>query len=639
MSIRLASVFSRSFFSLFFCLSFSSWPLSAAAADAAASVDATTEPPVLEELRVIASRLAVRPAGVDVRQLAADAPAFVAQNSLGDALQGHQGITLTNTGGPGKVSALRIRGEEAVRTTVLVDGIELADVSAPQTTTNIHHLVLTPDISRLDVLAGPQAFHLGGDAGGVVNIRTTTPPVGALARLSAEAGSADHLKLAALAGAGTSKAGGVVALQKWRTAGFNSRRDDTVLRDDDGYDNVTVHARGHWQPIEDAAVELVIRHVDATTEFDNCGFPRTDDCVEDYEQTSFRLGATLAGERISHRLSASTSEVDRENLADGAFAFGANGRLNKFEYSLRSSEGPLQFGAGAELRQEDSADRERDQWGVFGEVSTALDNGLVAGLGLRLDDNDDFGTHVTGRAHVAWDAPQFELAGEAANLRLRTSYGTGFRAPSLFEESYNAGPFAFPPASAADLREERSRGVDVGAELRAAGFSLAATVFSQKIEDEIFFDLGGFSGYLQSSGTTKSQGVVLRGSWTRERLQLTADYMYNRARTAAGMDRLRRPRNSGRISAIWSVDAWRLGATMRYAGEVDDEVFGSGRVELSDYAVADLVANWQVRPDTEVFARVTNLFDKSYSDVSGFRAEGTAAYIGVRLDLAQRNAR
>lgn len=588
--------------------------------------------PILEELRVTASRLATPPASIDVRRLGAQAPAFRSQNDLGAALQGHQGITFTNTGGPGKVSALRIRGEEASRTTVLIDGIELSDVSAPQVITNVHHLALTPDIAGVDVLAGPQAFFLGADAGGVLNIRTSAPPEGYLFESTLEGGSDNHMKLSALAGGSGSRGGAVVSAQKWRTSGFNARLDDTTRRDDDGYDNVTLHARGHWKPTDNSVLELVVRDVDATTDFDSCGFPRTDNCVEEFEQTSIRLGGALEGRTLSHRFAISHSEVDRENFADGNFSFGAEGDLTKYEYSLQGTGDVVQYSGGIELRQEESGARERDQWGVFGELGAEFDQGLSAGIGLRLDDNDDFGSHLTGRAHGAWET---KLSDNRA-LRLRASYGTGFRAPSLSEEDYNAGPFAFPPASTTNLREERSRGIDLGVQLSAARYSGAVTLFSQKIEDEIFFDLTSFAGFLQANGTTKSQGITLRGSFqVTPQLVLSGDYMYNRARTATSEDRLRRPRNSGRLTAEYQHESLSVGANLRYVGTVDDEIFGVGRQELDDYVLVDLVGSWQVRPALEVFGRVTNLFDENYQDVAGFRSAGVGVYAGVKMRLTR----
>ena len=52
----------------------------------------------------------------------------------------------------------------------------------------------------------------------------------------------------------------------------------------------------------------------------------------------------------------------------------------------------------------------------------------------------------------------------AGTVKFKSSYGTGFRAPSLYEISYNNSFFAFPPASDTELKEEKSRGFDLGVE-------------------------------------------------------------------------------------------------------------------------------------------------------------------------------
>jgi len=378
-------------------------------------------------------------------------------------------------------------------------------------------------------------------------------------------------------------------------------------------------------------IDLVVRHVDAETDFDNCGFPRSDDCVEDFEQLSARVGAVIEGKRLNHRLSASINQVDRENFASGLFSFGAEGDLNKYEYSVSGSSNNLDFAGGVELRQEDINDLDRDQWGFFGEAGLVLDSGFAAGLGLRLDDNEDFGTHVTGRAHASW----LTQLGGSQKLRIRASYGTGFRAPSLSEEAFNAGPFSFPPASTGELREERSRGLDLGVTLDAAQYNAAITYFSQRIEDAIFFDLAGFSGFLQSDGTSRSNGFTARGSYSiTPELQFSADYLFNRARQEDGLRRLRRPRNSGRVSLVYANERLSLGATARFVGEVVDEVFLVGRQSLDDYTVVDLTGSYKIANNVELFGRVTNLFSAESQDVVGFNSAGTGVFAGVRFNLS-----
>ena len=49
---------------------------------------------------------------------------------LADVLRTQTGIGVTNSGGPGKSTTLRIRGEEGYRTMLMIDGVKAVDPSA-----------------------------------------------------------------------------------------------------------------------------------------------------------------------------------------------------------------------------------------------------------------------------------------------------------------------------------------------------------------------------------------------------------------------------------------------------------------------------------------------------------------------------
>ncbi len=89
-----------------------------------------------------------------------------------DALSGVPGLNVVQSGGPGNITSVFIRGTDANHTKVLIDGIDVSDPSSPDGAFDFAHL-MTSGIDRIEVLRGPQSGLYGSDAiGGVIDIRT-----------------------------------------------------------------------------------------------------------------------------------------------------------------------------------------------------------------------------------------------------------------------------------------------------------------------------------------------------------------------------------------------------------------------------------------------------------------------------------
>jgi len=604
------------------------FPLTAAAAD---------EQP--EEVVVTSSRIStpLRHIGTSVSVVDAERIREIGAMSLIDAIRTLPSVTVSNTGGNGQVSTLRIRGEEGFRTLVLIDGMEVSDPSVTQVQPQLEH-VLSSGIERVEVLRGPQGLNYGADAGGVINISTRQQVDDELqGNVDAMGGRYGTRQLSGNIGAGNEQADFYLSGSKLQTDGFNARVADAIKPDDDGYENRTLHARVGVNLSERLRVDAVHRDVEGDTRYDGCFDPVTfanvHGCDANFQQQASRLAATYSADHGSHSLAWSSTTTDRNYFVDNLSDYYSNGERQRWEYlgTLTALSG-ARFVYGVDHKEEENNGDSRDQTGYYLEYLSEFSDTLFLTAGVRHDDNEDFGNHNSYRVSGAWLIP----AGDDATIKLRGSYGTGFRAPSPYEAAYNRGPFAYPPASLISLVEETSKGHELAVEyIHTSGLRLEAVYFDQTVEDAITFDSAGFSGYLQDSGDSTSEGVELSAQLPlAAQLFLDANYTYNDAERPDGTQRQLRPQHLANLGVSWhSRDGSKRISTFYRAVRDNADVVNGATVALDDYAVIDVTASYDLSPALQVYGRLENLGDEDYQEVFGYNTSGRAGYLGVRFNF------
>jgi vitamin B12 transporter len=558
---------------------------------------------------------------------------------LAGVLRTQAGIGVSNSGGAGKSTALFIRGEDSFRTLLMIDGVKALDPSAPQVTPSFDSLLATNDLERVEVLRGPQGFIYGADAGGVVNVVTKRGADDFGGHVAIEYGDYATRKVDAALSGGSDTGDYFVSAVDLATDGFNAQTGDTLLRDDDGADNTTLHTKLGWNVTDNLRLQFVARDIDAEAQFDNCfgpppSFLSSNDCVGTTDQQTYKLSATHATDRFSSSFGYGAVDIARDIFTAGASSFATQGRVARGEYtgSYRPSES-LGLVYGVDLQEEELVDsvgpQSRDQHGYYVEFQGAFDDAFFASFGTRYDDNDDFGSHTSSRLSVAY------VQGMRSNrsLKYRASAGTGFRAPSLFEVSTNRNAL-FPPAAGVVLEEETSRGYDVGIEYAGAtGLHVEVTYFDQEIEDAIEFDVVSFSGYLQTTGVSSSKGIEVAAEVPfGDRWELLANWTYNEAEDAAGQQRVRRPKNLGNFGVRYVAANERLKflASYRLSRDAIDTTFVS-IVPLPGYELLDLSMTFDASQKVQIHGRVQNATDEAYQEVVGYNTAERSIYGGVRL--------
>jgi len=590
----------------------------------------------LEELVVTSSRveMPLREVATSISVITKEDIQLRGFSSVAETLRYEPAISVSSNGGVGTPTAVRIRGENNYRTKVYIDGIDITDNSTVQAAPNFGNL-LSGGIDRIEILRGPEGLSYGADAGGVINMYTAAPRAGFYGGLEAEGGRYGTQQYAGHVNGGTEVIDGAAMVERYEADGFNTRISDTELRDDDGYENTTLHGRTGWNISDTLRAELVARSVDGEGDYDSCfdpvTFERSDDCRQKYEQDFGRVALVHNGQAFANTLSYNANTADRKFYTEGFNDYSYKSDFQEIDYlgSWADSE-MLKLVYGADLQRDSmnagDGDQSRDQEGYFLEYQGGFKNSIYVSAGARYTDNDDFGSKTTYRTGAVYLVP----AG-AGEFKLKATYGTGFRAPSLYELAYNAGPYAYPPAQGFQLDAEESEGYDAGVGYFAdSGWYLDIVYFDQQIDKEIYFDLINFSGYLQGDGDSASNGVEVTTEVPfGDMLTFTGNYTYTDAQDFDGEQRLRTPKHMGNIGIIAS--PWngrlQLGVNYRVARDTADESSGS----VDDYEVLDVSASYQVLEYLQLYGRVENATDENYQEIPDFRTPGAAGYAGVRL--------
>ncbi|MEJ2534778.1 MAG: TonB-dependent receptor [Gammaproteobacteria bacterium] len=578
---------------------------------------------------------------------------------LADLLRDVPGFNVSQSGGPGAQTQVRVRGAEANQLLVLIDGVRAND---PASSDEFQYAyALTADIERIEIVRGPQSAVWGSDAiGGVINIIRRSDARRSWLAGHAEGGSFDTVDLSVSGGWSGSpdlQLRGAVAHSD--TDGINMSRGGGER---DGSTNTTADVGLDWNLGDAWRLSLSGQHVTAENDYDGTdfivtGLPADSDFRTEVERNYLRGEARWEGADSDWSGSASVnwSDSDNRNFADGAFdsstavevldlrlrgsylLAGAAGREHRFTAGLdRIDTDFAQRGTATDFG-DPNQDQSYDQTGYALEYVGRLAGGLTWNLSGRYDEFSDFDSIATGRIGAS------QPLGE--DWRLRASWGTGFKTPT-FTERYGFFPDQF--VGNPDLKPEESRGWEVGVERFWADGAVRLDLawFDQTLQDEIdgfVFDPETFLFTARNRDTdSRRKGLELVfDASPRNDLTLGASYTYTDATESrsGGVDfrEVRRPRHMASFNADWrfAADRGGLNLNVNYTGEQDDLFFDPATfvqevVRLDAYTVADLAASWKLTDALELVARVTNLTDADYEEVLGYARPGRAYYGGLR---------
>lgn len=582
---------------------------------------------------------------------------------VGTALQQVPGVNVTQSGSAGTETDVSIRGASPSQSLILIDGVEVNTGS----TGGFDFANLTTDnLNRIEVLRGAGGSLYGSQAiGGVINVLSQEGEGTPAASFLSEGGNSATQRQVLTFGGAEGKLGFSGALSYFSTEGFRLVNDNS--------DNLSGQGRLDYHLDDDTTIRVFARYSRSNVSLANFSVASGIDLDPTaHQRGEFMLYKTEVEHKFSDKLVVSGntffvrnqirvnevpfigfdgSEVD--NVPDenrgaevkAVYTWNQNFRtVSGFDFhDLWARIGSASVFPGFPPSSSTFSASQQQYAGYLEQEGTFLDGHLLTTGGFRVDGNSQFGEEVS---------PSWSVLVPVAQLstNLRGSYSEGFRAPS-FDELY------FPDFGNPNLKPEISSEYDGGFTTTFGELAtFTATYFSRRVHDLIVAvpcTVGPgclFGALAGNAGRVDTQGVEVVPSINLYKgLNFSGSMTYideTHVSGTSGATPTRVPKWSAQSLLQYIGNGWLLphdqitgSLAFTFVGDRDD-ITPVGTIQNHQaYNRFDLVASyalgqrWNFLNNEEAFARISNLFDRAYSEAFGFPAPPINFVAGIQVDL------
>ncbi len=612
------------------------------------AADESEEDEETQEVVVSATRLETptEQVGSSVTIITAEQIEETEKTTVYDVLREVPGLDVVHSGGPGGSASVFIRGAKSEHTLVLIDGVEMNNPVTPGRTFDFANLSVD-NIERIEILEGPQSTLYGSDAiGGVINIITKRGKGAPGGFASVEGGSYSSFRGAAGSSGGNDWVQYSLGFSHWDADGISSASEQDGNTEKDGYKTTSVSGTLGLTPSEYFGLDFSLRFIDADIDLDNGGGAGQDDPNnrQQSQQVFFRAQGTfyLFDDIWEQKLGFSLADHDRNSRndvdADNPDLFvldSYQGQILKFDWQNNfyiHNANTVTFGIETQEDKGESNYYSESEWGPYESIfpeqadrttgyylqdQFQLWDCWYTTAGVRWDNHSRFGTKTTYRIASAYLIRK-------TGTKIKGSFGTGFKSPSLFQLYSSYGDPGLEP--------EESTGWDFGLEqsVYENRVTLGATVFHNELENMIDYDYNTWSYGNIARADTK--GVEISGSaHAAENLTIRLNYTYTNTKDiTTGMPLLRRAKNKISFDLNYGfLERGNVNLEILYVGERDDIY----EVKLDGYVLFNPAASFQITRNIQMFGRVENLFDRDYVEVAGYGTPGISVYGGLKFSF------
>ena len=551
----------------------------------------------------------------------------------------------------GTVPSIYMRGASSGRTLLLIDGMPVGD---PSMISNEFDLNLVPLnlIERIEILKGAQSTLYGSDAiGGVINIITKNKSIPNFSG-DFSTGSYGTRKINLQHSRSIGKLNYSEGFGNEAATGFSSASDITGKNnfDKDGYKNNNWFANINYAINQNWNLKASTNQTSYNADIDYGAFK--DDKDEKFNNATKLTGLVLKYKKektifqFQYQLSTQDRQYKNDSTDRTYTIFEDNQYTGKSQFADAFYSTPItkniQWIIGGDFRygSYNQTYASISGYGPYNDIfkdtfqyQTALYSSLLINdasnkwlleLGGRMNKHNRYGSNQTFTI-----SPSYKLN---AAFRLMASASTGYKAPSLYQLSYNDA-----------LKPEQSFNTEMGIEYKTNTVFARAVYYNRTIDNGIDYNYidYNFFNYIRQ----KVNGTELEFNWkANEKNNISLNYTLmngqetnqNRVTTTDTITYnylLKRPKNTAGIQ--WSFEpSSKLGLSIaaRYISKrYDVGGYAAEDVSLKSYTLLNAHIQYKFSKHIVLYADAQNLGNVAFQEINGYNAMGRMLMLGLRI--------
>ncbi|MFT5643493.1 MAG: vitamin B12 transporter [Janthinobacterium sp.] len=561
---------------------------------------------------------------------------------LPSLLRAEAGLEFSQNGGPGSTTALFMRGAAPNQTLILIDGVPVRRQDYSGSAALEH--ILADQIDRIEIVRGNvSAIYGSGAIGGVIQIFTKRGAGEPAFNVSAEAGSRGTFNLNGAVSGQVGDTRYALSLTRFKTDGISSNNTQQYPNenpDKDGAKNTSLAASvtQEWTKGHEFGARIYAN--DGKVSYDGGGSGAPADINEAHsKQQSLALFSKdrLTPDWLS-TVTVSRTETRNQNIYVPASGqsdsrFNSDSTLLQWNNELTLSQ-QWTLAAGIDAAKENAdvfsfssidygygaAGSSTNQYSrSTSSVYTGLNGKIEAHqlqLNLRHDQVGGAGSDTTGYLGYGFAVtPAFKLLASAS---------TAFHAPTLIQ--------VFDPMYGnRDLKAERARTYELGAQYAAGATLLRVTAFDSSTRDQFGYDSETYKTInidkatnqgLELSATSRMLDTDVRASMT----------LQNPKDDSTGQHLIRRARTLAALALAKKYGALRIGTDVQYTGSRGDKDFSAYPAtdkDLASYVLLNLNLRYQLNKNVSLFGRIDNVLNRDYQSAYGYNQPPRGVFAGL----------